>query len=442
MDQQPLGALLLRRGLITEEQLAAALADQKDTGEPLGQIVVSRGYAASAAVAQALATQHGGLLKTEYGFATGFESGGPPTSFLLPPVTPEAAPAPRVQAASAPVAVGLLTDEISDARDTGRAALRAEVLSAVEEAEKLRADNARLTALHSTLEQRLASESQRAAMLERELATANEQTTAPPEIASQPADDSRVSELATALAAREAELEEWKAGIAERDGALADFRLVAEEWKEALAGRDAALAELTSDRDDALAQLREAKRALATLDASVHELTVAKDEALAQVRSADADEALRAARLSDLELENEKALVSLRAAQAEIALLQGLRDEVVACREQAVEAAAQADDLRVERDHALAALGSARAELADEAAVPDGPAVGAEGRWASADRHLLFFQGLEGYELLERSGPPPAPGSTVLLDHGVHAVARVGASAAPGRTIPCAYLIA
>jgi hypothetical protein len=62
MDQQPLGALLLRRGLITEEQLAAALADQKDTGEPLGQIVVSRGYAASAAVAQALASQHGGLL--------------------------------------------------------------------------------------------------------------------------------------------------------------------------------------------------------------------------------------------------------------------------------------------------------------------------------------------------------------------------------------------
>ena len=31
-------------------------------------------------VAQALATQHGGLLKTEYGFATGFGAG------LAPPV--------------------------------------------------------------------------------------------------------------------------------------------------------------------------------------------------------------------------------------------------------------------------------------------------------------------------------------------------------------------
>ena len=87
MNQQPLGALLVRRGLITEEQLAAALADQLATGAPLGQIVVSRGYAASAAVAQALATQHGGLLKTEYGFATGFDSGGPPKPFVPPPVT-------------------------------------------------------------------------------------------------------------------------------------------------------------------------------------------------------------------------------------------------------------------------------------------------------------------------------------------------------------------
>src|SRR6476646_4704310 len=69
---EPLGTLLLTRGLITQEQLAAALEAQKGSGEPLGAIVVAQGFATPATIAQALATQSGGLLKTEYGFATGF----------------------------------------------------------------------------------------------------------------------------------------------------------------------------------------------------------------------------------------------------------------------------------------------------------------------------------------------------------------------------------
>ena len=71
---EQLGTLLVKRGLITDEQLATALAEQQASGEPLGKIVVARGFASPAMVAQALATQHGGLLKTEYGFATGFGS--------------------------------------------------------------------------------------------------------------------------------------------------------------------------------------------------------------------------------------------------------------------------------------------------------------------------------------------------------------------------------
>src|SRR5690242_2440680 len=69
---EPLGALLVKRGLITQEQLSVALEAQKGSGEPLGAIVVAHGFASPATIAQALATQFGGLLKTEYGFATGF----------------------------------------------------------------------------------------------------------------------------------------------------------------------------------------------------------------------------------------------------------------------------------------------------------------------------------------------------------------------------------
>src|SRR6266567_3965756 len=73
--QEPLGMLLVKRGLITDEQLAIALEDQRTSGEHLGTILLARGFATPASVAQALATQHGGLLKTEYGFATGFGTG-------------------------------------------------------------------------------------------------------------------------------------------------------------------------------------------------------------------------------------------------------------------------------------------------------------------------------------------------------------------------------
>src|ERR1700674_5119246 len=75
MRAEPLGALLASRGHITEEQLELALTEQKATGRPLGEIIVTRGFAPPPTVAQALATQHGGLLKTEYGFATGWGGG-------------------------------------------------------------------------------------------------------------------------------------------------------------------------------------------------------------------------------------------------------------------------------------------------------------------------------------------------------------------------------
>jgi hypothetical protein len=73
---QRLGDLLVQHGVVTSEQLAAALERQRTTGRPLGEIVVELGFAAGPIVAQALATQHGGLVKTEYGFATGWANTG------------------------------------------------------------------------------------------------------------------------------------------------------------------------------------------------------------------------------------------------------------------------------------------------------------------------------------------------------------------------------
>lgn len=72
--RRPLGEVLVARGIVTPEQLTAALDQQRSTGRPLGEIIVALGFAPGPIVAQALATQHGGLIKTEYGFATGWSN--------------------------------------------------------------------------------------------------------------------------------------------------------------------------------------------------------------------------------------------------------------------------------------------------------------------------------------------------------------------------------
>ena len=185
----------------------------------------------------------------------------------------------------------------------------------------------------------------------------------------------------------------------------------------------------------------------------MHELTVAWDEAVAQARTAAADEAaVQNARISGLALERDKALEKLEAAgaaQSEVVELPALRDEmlalrgeVLALRQAAAAATARIDELCAERDDALAALHAARAEVADLGAARDAAPAGTVDRWATAQNHLVFFRGPEGYELQKRGGPPPEPGSIVLLEHGPHVVARVGEAPGPGPRIPCAYLVA
>ena len=54
----PLGALLVREGLITNEQLELALIDQQGTGLRLGELLVQWGWVESGAISRALAEQY------------------------------------------------------------------------------------------------------------------------------------------------------------------------------------------------------------------------------------------------------------------------------------------------------------------------------------------------------------------------------------------------
>jgi type IV pilus assembly protein PilB len=54
----PLGALLLRKGLLTKERLDEALAERAQTGELLGQVLLLRGWIFEDELARVLAEQH------------------------------------------------------------------------------------------------------------------------------------------------------------------------------------------------------------------------------------------------------------------------------------------------------------------------------------------------------------------------------------------------
>ncbi|KPL04370.1 MAG: hypothetical protein AMK75_01170 [Planctomycetes bacterium SM23_65] len=57
MTPKRLGEIFTHSGLITNEQLEEALADQKKTGKHLGELLVERGYVTERDVAEAIATQ-------------------------------------------------------------------------------------------------------------------------------------------------------------------------------------------------------------------------------------------------------------------------------------------------------------------------------------------------------------------------------------------------
>jgi len=52
-----LGEVLVKRGVITQQQLEAAVGAQRKTGQSLGQILVGKGFATEAQIVQALALQ-------------------------------------------------------------------------------------------------------------------------------------------------------------------------------------------------------------------------------------------------------------------------------------------------------------------------------------------------------------------------------------------------
>lgn len=146
-QQRRLGEILVARGLLTEAELAAVLAEQKGSGRMFGEVVVSLGLLTSSAVADALGEQRG------WTSVSNLELGGGLDHQALPPPDDEPAtstpaailPLPPVSPATPLRAPDALRPDPADA-DEELAALRAALVASEQERQRLRREIEQLQA--------------------------------------------------------------------------------------------------------------------------------------------------------------------------------------------------------------------------------------------------------------------------------------------------------
>ena len=210
----PLGRLLIERGLLTEQQLVEALLEQNRTGDRLGQVLIRLGFVEAPNVAMGLATQHGGPLKTEYGFATGFPGEptepGPEQSETPEPTTSEA-PSPELHLAEAADPEPPEPEDVVEPPAEKQSSAPTEDRASSQIA-------AALTGLHAIQEELEAADT-RIADLERELAAAQEKLDA---------DHTRIAELEEELEATRERLDGQRSRTAELEEKVAGDRVAAE----------------------------------------------------------------------------------------------------------------------------------------------------------------------------------------------------------------------
>jgi hypothetical protein len=142
----PLGELLVERGVLTTEELDAALEEQEITGELLGAILVARKAVPGVVLTTLLAEQVGVELETQSGFGSGLFS-----KIAERHGTPLPSPSPQLPAA----VPGGKASQHRIAADASDPAFEVSALRA--ELELLRARNAQLEAEVEGLSKKLAA---------------------------------------------------------------------------------------------------------------------------------------------------------------------------------------------------------------------------------------------------------------------------------------------
>lgn len=458
-----LGEILLERGLLTEEQLAYALGEGQRTGEPIGEVIVRLGFAVPATIAQALATQHGGPMKSEYGYAVGFAP--PNTAPVAPVAPPPIAPGPSLTPPPNAPGLALRTVPIAPVADPVEQQSEPQyqqVESIAQPVEQPVVQQVEIPA--QPVEQPDVQSAEIPAQPVAQPVVQQVETAQPVEVVTQtievvaPEPDPEIarlqahveavagdldaarretrdvaaerSALAIELEAARARNAELEPAAADAAAAQAEVERVALEGAALIAGLEQRLGELegaaarSSELEASLEAAREQvalnENEAAALDAARGAIAVQNAELARQVGELQAAAAQEsAARAADIERSNAEA--SQRSAEADLLI---------------AEAEARIAELEIERD-----------ELLQASRVSEQPAERETPRYADSTSHLLFVAHHGGYHLVERDGPAPVAGTTFELgaENGTvstYVVSRVGASPLPGRRSACAYVSA
>jgi hypothetical protein len=243
-DSRPrLGDLLLGAGLISPEQLEESLTLARKAGLPLGHVLVERGLVPAHSIAMALADQHGGPLKTEFGFATG--RGSVPRPAALPDQARNGAP-PVLRLASSP----LPEEPAQSAEAAARLIAEARATELRARVEELESDLAAERAVRAAEAAALAANEVALAAAREELAAAlDDAQSLHATLAGERASHQEVTAAAEALRARVTELEaaarEAESRVVPLD-TVDELRAVIELQEQALAAASAR--ELASTR--------------------------------------------------------------------------------------------------------------------------------------------------------------------------------------------------
>lgn len=415
-----LGEVLIQRGLLAEDQLTAALEEQQRSGRPLGETLVTLGFVAAPVIAQALATQHGGMLKTEYGFATGFAPDGAAPAAVAPPAPPALAdapppPTPMLRVASAqpeaPKPVQAPEPVQEAAPEPVQEAAPEPAVAAVPDPrdDELRQLREQVAALEAVLEG--ARKSVTAVTAERDAAVETVQrleqqaSDSPPEGGTLEAEMAGRAELNERITSLQQRLDEAFAQLTE-------LRNVREELAHATEARDSALARV-GELEAELTELRSAAEAAPEQSEELAHATEARDNALARVGELEAE-------------------------------LAEARSSAVA----ATETSEQLAEATEARDSALARVGELEAELAEAraaAAAAQETVATEQAPEIDEPRFLALVPTAQGYQLLELEGRAPAVGSRVEvpeeLGGTVREVLSVGGSPLPASALRCVHLI-
>jgi predicted nucleic acid-binding Zn-ribbon protein len=435
-ERTPLGQILFETGLLSAEDLDRVLAEQRETGLPLGRMLVEGGYLPARTVALALADQHGGPLKTEYGFAV-----ARPSMRREPESTPAAEPAAAPDIESPPDPVEDVPTASGD-----------ELQTAPMEAPQLRVPDPVVAHVlvepvveAPVLEQMVVQEPVPEQPVAEQLVVPADDAVREELAAAQAQMNGLRDQLATALTARSQsegtvavlssriedigrQLTGANARIEELEVELTGARELraavdGDAIKTLLAESEAQAAALASRVEELGAQLTDANGRAAEAQAALGRAEQIADEATHTIVEAQAAETLRAtseAKVSSLEARIQELVRELAEAKADA--------------ERAHAAVAAADERATAAEGAQAAAQAETNELRTRAAeAPEAVAAQYEG-----GGHSLFVPTASGYELAEREGAPPVTGEFLELAGHTYRVLRVGAL--PGEHTACAYL--